>query len=159
VPINTVAFAVPGEPVPQLRARTVRNKWSGKIMSFSPDKCTAHAEKIRLYALRAIESIPDFKPFDGPLEAEMWFFRSKPKSARKRDVLPLTRPDVDNYSRLTTDSLKGLVWTDDSQLVDVTLHKRYAEPGSEPRTEIRIFQLLKLSESRGQIPMLVRDEP
>ena len=45
-------------------------------------------------------------------------------------ILPTKRPDNDNYEKLIMDTLTGVVYADDSQVVDNHTQKRYAEfPG------------------------------
>lgn len=49
-------------------------------------------------------------------------------SAPKR---PSVKPDVDKLARATLDALTGIVFDDDSRIVELALHKTYAEPGRE----------------------------
>ncbi len=72
----------------------------------------------------------------------MTFFRSKPKSHGKRDLFPVTRPDLSNYVKLVEDALNGLLWVDDSQIVISTLRKMYADKDEEARTVVSITEVL-----------------
>jgi Holliday junction resolvase RusA-like endonuclease len=47
------------------------------------------------------------------------------------------RSDWDNFHKLSMDSLTGIVWEDDSQIIDASVHKRY-DP-TNPRIEIEIL--------------------
>jgi Holliday junction resolvase RusA-like endonuclease len=38
---------------------------------------------------------------------------------------PTVKPDYDNVAKLVGDSLNGILWMDDSQIVQATLEKRY----------------------------------
>ncbi len=136
----TVTFTIPGEPVPQMRPRVVQNKYTHHIHAYTPDKCAVYAERVRLYALRHLENT-EFQRLTGPLEVFMTFYRSKPKSASKRDVFPVTRPDLSNYVKLVEDALNGLIWVDDSQIVISTLRKMYAEGSEEARTVVSISEV------------------
>ena len=40
---------------------------------------------------------------------------------------PAKRPDIEKLARSTNDALTGLVWKDDSQIVDLHIYKRYAD--------------------------------
>lgn len=51
----------------------------------------------------------------------------KPKSPAR----PAGKPDVDKLARSTLDSLTGLVFDDDSRIVELTVRKEYAAPGQE----------------------------
>jgi Holliday junction resolvase RusA-like endonuclease len=145
-----ITFTIPDEPIPLLRARVVRNKFTNHIHSFTPDKCTAYAEKVRLAAVRAIEAIDAkqngpvkfmFEKLTGPLELRIDFYRQRPKSAGKKQTWPTTRPDLSNYTKLIEDALNGLIWCDDSQIVVSILRKFYAAGTDEPRTEVRVSEL------------------
>ncbi len=53
-------------------------------------------------------------------------------------LLPIKRPDIDNLAYMITNAMKGLFYEDDSQIVDLLLHKRYAE---ETRTVVKVIEL------------------
>ena len=61
-------------------------------------------------------------------------------------ILPIKRPDVDNLAYLVTNSLKGIVYADDSQVVDLILHKRY---GNDPRTVIKVIPIINHEQAFG----------
>lgn len=83
---------------------------------------------------------------DGPLNVSMVFYCRRPKShfgtGRNSEVLkpnapqfPTSKPDSLKLARGTEDALTGVVWHDDSQVVDLDVHKRYGLP---ERCEITI---------------------
>lgn len=83
----------------------------------------------------------------GPLSVELAFYLTRPKGHQGTQGLntkgranprPTTRPDVLKLARAAEDALTGVVWHDDSQIVDELLEKHYGDP---PRVEIRIRQL------------------
>ena len=47
---------------------------------------------------------------------------------------PIGKPDAGKLARSTEDSLKGIVFDDDSRIVDLIARKRYAMPGTEGAT-------------------------
>jgi Holliday junction resolvase RusA-like endonuclease len=49
----------------------------------------------------------------------------------KAPLRPNVKPDVDKLARATLDALTGIVFDDDSRIVELALHKTYAEPGRE----------------------------
>jgi Holliday junction resolvase RusA-like endonuclease len=83
-------------------------------------------------------------PLAGALELHVESVLAVPASwsKRKRDealrgLLPHTsRPDVDNLGKLVMDAANGVMWADDSQLVSVTLSKRY---GATPGTAVTLY--------------------
>jgi Holliday junction resolvase RusA-like endonuclease len=76
-------------------------------------------------------------------------YRSIPKSLSKKKaalaeaghIVPITKPDVDNYLKGVKDALKGVIWKDDSQVVEVFARKRYS---ARPRIEVKIKELSQL---------------
>ncbi|WP_236575978.1 MULTISPECIES: RusA family crossover junction endodeoxyribonuclease [Paenibacillus] len=83
---------------------------------------------------------------EGPVGMMLTIYRSMPKSFSKRkataaeagELRPTTKPDVDNYLKGVKDALKGVIWKDDSQVVEVFVQKRYS---SRPRIEVKIKDL------------------
>jgi len=70
-------------------------------------------------------------------------FTGKPLKTPLRAVLGLwhgTRrvTDVDNFNKLVLDSLSGLVYEDDSQLVELVITKHYDK--ENPRVEVEITE-------------------
>lgn len=47
---------------------------------------------------------------------------------------PLTKPDADKLTRATLDSLHGIVFDDDSRIVELLVRKEYARGGNEGAT-------------------------
>lgn len=84
--------------------------------------------------------LPLDKPLlDGPLMVSFIFHVMRPQghwgTGKKASVLkasaparPTTRPDVLKLARGCEDSLSGVVWTDDSQIVAEYIEKRYSTP-------------------------------
>lgn len=77
----------------------------------------------------------------GPLEAEMDFYLPRPKSAPKRVVYPTTKPDATNLIKGTEDALKGIVFSDDSQIVRLRIAKLFADAVSTPGVYIRLEEI------------------
>lgn len=84
-------------------------------------------------------------PLDGPLELQVesvlpipasWSKR-KQEEARRGLLAHVSRPDVDNLGKLVMDAANGVLWRDDSQLVSVTLTKRY---GETPGTAVAVYR-------------------
>ena len=67
--------------------------------------------------------------------AEIEVYKKMPKSFSKikkqraiaGEIRPLTRGDVDNYSKGILDALNGVVYPDDKQIVELTVKKFYSE--------------------------------
>ena len=120
-----LTFHIRGEPKPKLRPKFAR---MGKFVHAYTPKKTINAEAdVRT---QIINQLPDnFSPMTGPLRMEATFRRVRPKSKKKSDIWPTTRPDLDNYLKLILDCMNSVVFVDDSQLVSITAVKSYGEPG------------------------------
>jgi crossover junction endodeoxyribonuclease RusA len=93
--------------------------------------------------------------FDGPVLLDVTFYLPRPKDLltikkAARAFPHLTKPDLDKLLRAAADSLKHVVWTDDSQITDITTRKRYVTPGEYPRAEITIRDAPELPVPRLQ---------
>ena len=66
-------------------------------------------------------------PLDEPLDLEVFVFTEKPKSTPKRVLFPAVKPDWDNLGKLVGDSLNGILWKDDSRIVDGAVRKRFCD--------------------------------
>jgi Holliday junction resolvase RusA-like endonuclease len=64
--------------------------------------------------------------FDGPVIVRIAFDLPKPKSLAKKSVQHVKKPDLDKLARGSLDAMKGVLWTDDSQVIELHVKKRYA---------------------------------
>ena len=51
------------------------------------------------------------------------------------------RPDLDNLAKAVKDALKGVIYADDSQIVEAHLFKRYGEP--QVKVQIKSLEVKK----------------
>ena len=105
-----VSFSVPGPPVPWQRTRG-----SGK-RRFSSPKQAAYQEHVKNHARCAMLRRP---PAMGPvsLRVEVYF-----EDRRTRDL--------DNVVKQIGDSLNGIVWIDDAQIVEIAASKQCVKKGA-----------------------------
>ena len=127
----TINFTIPGNPVPKARARTCRNRHTGKSFSFTPETTRRWEEWVKLCA---VEHAPPAL-LDGPLQVVLTFYLQRPPSIPKRRQHPDRKPDLDNLSKAVLDALQGIIFTTDSRIVRLDLWKHYGDP---PRTEIAL---------------------
>jgi Holliday junction resolvase RusA-like endonuclease len=78
---------------------------------------------------------------DGPIRIVAAFYLPRPKSLRGKPKAHLTRPDVDKLARAVGDALIGVLWRDDSQVVQLKVTKEYAGVGESPRAVIAVTPL------------------
>lgn len=101
------------------------------------------------------------KPLEGPVSMILRFWMPKPKSAPKRVVLPLTRPDLDNLIHKLSDQFNGVLWADDAQLVDWIQRKRYVDDngrGEPPGLEVTVVEGPLTMLVVGEAGVLVQDD-
>lgn len=82
--------------------------------------------------LTAQQYAPKGGPWPGAVELGLCFSLVRPKSLPKRVIHHLKKPDLDKLIRTIKDSLKGVIYSDDSQVVDVRASKVYATPDFPP---------------------------
>lgn len=61
--------------------------------------------------------------------------------AGQRAVWPLRTPDCDNALKLVADSLNGLAYRDDKQIVEAIVERRWAPAGASEGTTINVWAL------------------
>lgn len=81
----------------------------------------------------------------GPLKAVATWLLPRPRGHYgTRGLLasapahPVKKPDLDKLARAIFDALKGVWYADDSQLIDIEIHKRFAEAGVAPRLDLEV---------------------
>lgn len=130
---DAIRFFVPGKPQGKGRPRAVaRGKF---VRMYTPEKTATYESTV---ALSASEAMGNKAPMDGPLAVVMRIALPVPTSWSNRKkaqaldgiVLPTTKPDADNVVKGVFDAINGVVWRDDTQVVDLRVIKRYSErPG------------------------------
>ena len=133
----TYTFEISGDPIAKKRPRFSKN---GTYDVQSKEK-NAYLWSIRSQiALKGI-----LKPIEGPIEMEMIFYTSMPKSVlkSKRKALETDgtfdwrRPDLDNYQKFILDVLNSYLYHDDAQIVKIYACKMYS---LEPKTIFTVKQ-------------------
>jgi crossover junction endodeoxyribonuclease RusA len=131
-----VQFWVPGVPAPQGSKKHVGRG----IMIESSKALGPWRERVAMFAHQAMKQA-GFTPFTGAVTLRSDFVLPRPKSAPKLKVLPATkRPDADKILRAIGDSLTGICYADDSQIVDIRGTKRVALFGEEPGCQITVTE-------------------
>ncbi len=150
--LRMVTFEVFGAPAPKgsMRAMIVGGK--ARIVASSNSghekRLALWVASVRVAARRAIGAVLDDVPppfIDVPLYVEIEFRLERPAghygTGRNADSLkpsaprfPHTKPDGDKLLRTTWDALTGVVFDDDSRIVEFPTRKRYAARGREGAT-------------------------
>lgn len=98
--------------------------------AFTP-KDTVQYEKL----VRDCYKEQDGRYLEGPIKALIIAYYKIPKSYNKKRVQaikdglekPTKKPDADNIGKIILDSLNGIAYKDDSQIVELRVIKRYTE--------------------------------
>lgn len=98
-------------------------------------------ERIALAAHNAMQGqalIPRTKA----VAVDICFFMPRPASLPKKTLYMVKRPDIDKLGRACLDAITDVCIEDDSQVVDLWLHKKYSNEHVEPGANIRIDQMV-----------------
>lgn len=114
-----------------------------------PDPATEAYEKMIGEYAGLLMNRKHVPPTERPLALLVHSFREIPKSWSKTDqakamannLRPTSTPDWDNYGKIT-DALNGVVWKDDSQVVDGRVLKYYSD---QPGLRIEIREMIEPS--------------
>lgn len=107
-------------------------KYTRDGRKYTPRDVKEYANYIKLCFM---QKFPNFKPLETPLSVEIKTFFTPPKSwsNTKKDmalaglIKPTIKPDCDNVSKNLCDSLNGLAYIDDKQIIELKVSKSYAE--------------------------------
>lgn len=135
-----IEFEIPGEPQPQGRPI-----FSSKTKTArDPEKSRNYKKIVRFYARRS--KPPDI--LKTALIVHIDIFKKPPKSisgvkknaeALKNETMrPVTKPDVDNYAKGIKDACTGILWVDDSQVVELLVRKFYS---MNPRAVVKVREI------------------
>lgn len=127
-----VAFTVQGNPIPKARPVT-RFRDDEPVRTFTP-RPTADWEYQVAWAAR--EAMRDRAPIEGPIGVWMYFHR---QTARACDVDNLAKAVLDAIQEQLPDVPDGIVFKDDSQIVELHLFKN-VNPAN-PRVEVRVWPI------------------
>jgi len=129
--LNAITLHIDGVAVPALRPRVTR----GGRHTYDPPKSS------NWKALVAYQIMAQRPPtLEGPLSVTMVFLLPKPKSRRKKDLHPIGRPDLSNLAKAVEDAINqtGMVWKDDSQVVELHCQKSWVSDGIPPAVGISV---------------------
>jgi Holliday junction resolvase RusA-like endonuclease len=126
-------ITIPGNPVPQQRARIARNRFYDPLSLLKKE-----------FQPLVESQLIDHEIFTVPLCADITFYMPFTKSTSKTKInsgvyLPHSkRPDLDNLLKFYLDLLNGIVYFDDSLISKLVAQKVYS---TDPKTVIIINPL------------------
>ena len=131
-------------PEPQGRPRFARR---GKfVQTYDPPKSKKFKTELRKLAEIEYAEKPFHAEQHKPILVDLKIYKpllksfSKIKRSKAIDgvLRPATKGDADNYAKGILDSLNGLFWHDDGQIVDLHIGKYYSD---KPRIEMEIKEV------------------
>ena len=123
-------FTVMGNPVGKGRPRF------GNGHAYTPERTRDYEELVAWEYKRQVN-----KFYDGAVAMLIYAYYPIPKSAKDKakmlsgEIRPQVRPDSDNCGKIIADSLNGIAYKDDSQIVELRVYKYYAD---EPCVKVLI---------------------
>jgi Holliday junction resolvase RusA-like endonuclease len=143
-----IVVELPGEPrgKGRPRSRIARGKAGQQFVAVYTDVQTRAYEKALAWAGKI--AMGSRKPLSGPLAVTVeavfgvpasWS-RPKRDSALAGVLRHMSAPDADNVQKAAWDGLQGIVFVNDSQIVEARITKRY---GENPRLHIEISEAEK----------------
>lgn len=116
---SSIRFVVPGDPVPKARPRVTRHG------TYTPQRTRDYEEAVGWAYREAGGSL-----HEGPMGLRVIFWHSTRR-----------RADLDNLIKAIADSLSGIAWKDDSQIVYLEASKNINT--DEPRAEVEVWEWTK----------------
>ena len=147
-----ISFSVLGEPGSKGRPRFSRV--GNYTKTYTPQKTESYENLVKLeYRVQC----KDYKfPDDAQLDVRILAYFGIPKSKSNKmkrlmedkTLRPLKKPDADNIIKVILDSLNGLAYKDDTQVVDLQIRRFY---GVDPKVVVTIQEAKPLSKETKEI--------
>ena len=127
-----IMFTVNGEPVAKGRPRFAKR--GNYVQTYTPVKTKSYEDEVRLLATKAKGS---GSTLEGSVSVFIYISFSVPQSYSKRkreaclsgETKHTKKPDLDNVAKAIIDGMNGIIFKDDSQIINLHVTKVYAEVG------------------------------
>ena len=124
-----VTFKVDADPVGKQRARYAKR--GNFVQTYTPDKTRNYETLIKE---AAIEAMGSSEPLETPVTLYLYIRAPIPKSLPKKRIeaclngleKPIKKPDASNVLKSVEDAMNGVVYKDDSQIVNIHVSKVYS---------------------------------
>ena len=134
-------FCIHGDP--QGKGRPRFSTVCGHVHTRTPDETVLYENLVKTeYRQQVGVKFPD----DAMLDVRIFAYYPIPKSASKRKrqamlekkIRPTKKPDWDNVGKVICDSLNGIAYRDDAQVVDSMVREFY---GEDPKVVVTIEEI------------------
>ena len=127
-----IMFTVYGEPVAKGRPRFAKR--GNYVQTYTPVKTKSYEDEVRLLATKAKGS---GSTLESSVSVFIYISFSVPQSYSKRkreaclsgETKHTKKPDLDNVAKAIIDGMNGIIFKDDSQIINLHVTKVYAEVG------------------------------
>lgn len=134
-------FTIYGEPKAKGRPRFAKR--GNFVSTYTPKETLDYENLIKISYSTQVENK---EVLQGEIIAIVSAYFSIPKSTSKKksiqmltgEIRPTKKPDCDNIAKTVLDSLNGIAYRDDSQIVSLFVYKYYSD---EPRVEVEILEI------------------
>ena len=124
-----LTFEVPGDPHGKGRPKFARR--GNFVQTYTDKKTTSYEDLVRFHANIAMV---DLAPLESAVAVYIYIKLAVPKSYSKKRTeaclsgleRPTKKPDWDNVAKSICDAMNGIVYMDDTQIVDAHVTKVYA---------------------------------
>ena len=150
-------FIVEGEAVGKMRPKVSASNGHARV--FTPQKQVVFENWVKLEYMEAMKVLkPERHGYlynkGVPVEILIQISKRVPSSVSQRkedkmlygEILPVTKPDIDNVAKSVLDALNKVAFYDDAQVVRLSIHKMYS---------LRDFIVIKM---REVIPDVAEDD-
>lgn len=125
--MRPIILTVYGTPVAQGRPRFARI--GNGVRTYDPEKSRDWKQGVRLQALEQLRKDgPVPTVYEGAVRMEVHAYLPRPKTLPKRIIHHTRKPDADNVAKGVKDALKGVIYRDDSQVIELLVRKSYGDP-------------------------------
>jgi len=120
--MREIRFTVLGRPQPQGSKNAFKH--GNRVVLVEASKgLKPWRSVVALEAKLFMESVQDHSLIDGPVAVDILFTFVPGKTVKRKAMT--TKPDADKLARAVLDSLTGVCWRDDAQVVDLRARKVY----------------------------------
>ena len=130
-------FEISGEPMGKQRPKF--SSANGFVRTYTPAKTIHYEEWVKLCYQQAggeyFGEVPLYICVDAYFQIPKAFSKKKRSEAITKQLRPTKKPDADNILKIICDSLNGVAYKDDKQIVWAFIQKHY---GAQPKVVVTI---------------------
>ena len=133
-----IQFTIPGNPAGKARARVTR------YSTYTPDKTVNYEVLVKEifainYPRHTLLEKALWMTVDAYFDVPKSYTKGKKLAAKHNMIRPTKKPDADNILKIIADSLNGIAYKDDSQIVNARVRKLFDE--GKPRIEVTLEEV------------------